>query len=150
MPQSALKTYHLFLAFQTESYARKAMSVCIPDKAWKAAKAKPLPHSLLNRTAGLYTSRVSVSCPDKLSSTVGSENFLPSCSVFPVITIWTQRYMLSLPQVLLLCRGSSLWALIYHVLKKAKTFRLPACLNGDNARRELYFSICDVQGKERY
>lgn len=34
-PTCALKTYHLFLAFQTELYSRNTMSFCIPGNAFK-------------------------------------------------------------------------------------------------------------------
>lgn len=72
MPQNALRTYHLFLAFQTESYSRNAMSFCIPGEAWKATGAKASPHSAPNRSASLYTPCMSASHPVKLSPTAGS------------------------------------------------------------------------------
>lgn len=71
-PKCALKAYHLFLAFQIEPYFRKTMSFCIPSSALKSAWVKHLPYTSTNKSASLCTFCMSVSHPDKLSSTVGN------------------------------------------------------------------------------
>lgn len=63
---------HFSCAFQTELYSRNTMSFCIPGNVLKTTWEKHLPYSSLNRSASLCTFCVSVSCPDKLSSTVES------------------------------------------------------------------------------
>lgn len=67
MPKRALKTHHMFLAFQTESYFRNALSFCIQNDSL----GETLTLLIAEYSAGLCTSHGSTSLTDKLSSMVG-------------------------------------------------------------------------------